>query len=437
MSHPRPARRAALAPLLLLLTTLAAIAPGCAAQGGSPRPAPATAVPAGSAPVVRLGVDVIQDALPAALAGRRVGLITNHTGRDSRGRSTIDVLAEEPGMQLVALFAPEHGIRGTAAEGERIASGRDAATGLPIHSLYGATRKPTVEMLRGVEALVFDIQDVGARTYTYPYTMALAMQAARERGIPFVVLDRPDPIGGVVVEGARLDTAFASFVGMYPIALRHGMTVGELAGMFNDAFGIGADLTVVRMEGWRRGMWFDQTGLPWVPPSPNLPRLESAVSYPGTVFFEGINLSEGRGSDHPFEQTGAPWLRADSVVAAMQSMRLPGVRFEAVEFTPAATAAKFPGQRLRGVRLVVTDRDAYRPVESVARLIDTIRRLHPAEFRFTGNSEAAPGIFWLDRLAGTDRLRRAMESGTLDAFLAEWRRGAAEFQVARGRYLLY
>lgn len=419
------------APVLLALVVASS---GCGAQGSSSSEG---APPSSGAPTVKLGVDVIQDSLPAVLAGRRVGLITNHTGRDSRGRSTIDVLAADSGVTLVALYAPEHGLRGTAAEGETIASGRDAETGLPIHSLYGATRQPTPAMLEGVEALVFDIQDVGSRTYTYPYTMALAMRAARETGIPFVVLDRPNPIGGEVVEGAPLDTALASFVGMYPIALRHGMTVGELARMFNDAFGIGSDLTVVRMEGWRRDMWFDQTGLAWVAPSPNLPRLESAVSYPGTVFFEGINLSEGRGSDHPFEQTGSPWLRADSVVAVMEGMGLPGVRFEAVTFTPASSAAKFPGQQLSGVRILVDDRDLYRPVEVVARLIDAIRRIHPAEFRFTGNSEANPDTYWIDRLAGTRGLRQAMARGTLDELLAAWRRGAADFGTARAPYLLY
>ena len=421
--------------MIALMIALAVMSSGCDAQGSAA--SSSTAAQAPGVAGVRLGVDVIQDSLPSVLVGRRVGLITNHTGRDSRGRSTIDILAADSGLTLVALYAPEHGLRGTAAEGATIASGRDAETGLPIHSLYGATRQPTPAMLEGVEALVFDIQDVGSRTYTYPYTMALGMRAAKEKGIPFVVLDRPDPVGGVVVEGGVLDSALASFVGMYPIALRHGMTVGELAGMFNDAFGIGANLTVVRMDGWRRDMWFDQTGLTWVAPSPNLPRLESAVSYPGTVFFEGINLSEGRGSDHPFEQTGSPWLRADTVVAEMERMGLAGVHFEAVTFTPATSAAKFPGQELHGVRIVVTDRDSYRPVDVVARLIDTIRRLHPADFRFTGNSESSPDIYWLDRLAGTRRLRQAMERGTLGELLDEWQRDAAGFDAARQRYLLY
>ena len=292
-------------------------------------------------------------------------------------------------------------------------------------------------MLAGVQALVFDIQDVGARPYTYIYTMALAMQAARERGIPFVVLDRPNPIGGRIVEGNRLEPAFASFVGMYPIAVRHGLTVGELARLFNREFGIGADLTVIPMENWRRSMWYDETGLPFVPPSPNIPRLESAISYPGTVFLEGTNLSEGRGTDRPFEQTGAPWLRADSVTRLMNAMTLPGVRFEPVAFTPAASAAKYGGVALQGVRIVVTDREAYRPVSTALRLIDTIRRVHPAEFRFTGNSAASPDLYWIDRLAGTDRLRKAMERGELESLLADWAAQAAGFDAMRRAYELY
>ncbi|MHB1224036.1 MAG: exo-beta-N-acetylmuramidase NamZ family protein [Gemmatimonadaceae bacterium] len=407
-------------PILILLALT-----GCAPSGAA---APAT---------VRTGVDMLATDMPAVLAGKRVGLVTNHTGMDATGRSTIDVMAADDRFELVALYGPEHGLRGTAAPGEKVDSGRDSATGLPIHSLYGATRKPTAAMLEGVEALVFDIQDVGSRTYTYVYTMALAMEAARDAGIPFVVLDRPNPIGGTIVEGNLLDTAYASFVGMYPMPVRHGMTVGELARLFNDSFGIGAALTVVPMQGWKRDMWFDETGLPWTPPSPNIPRLSSAISYPGTVFFEGINLSEGRGTDHPFEQTGASWLRSDSVVAAMQALGLPGVRFEAVTITASAKAQVFPGQTFPGVRLVITDRESYRPLDAALRLIDTIRRLHPEEFRFTGNTAGQPDMYWIDRLAGTDKLRRAMEQGTLDALLADWSRQASEFERSRARFLLY
>jgi uncharacterized protein YbbC (DUF1343 family) len=379
-------------------------------------------------PHVRPGIEVLLDDPASPLIGRRVGLITNHTGMDRTGTSTIDLLTDAPGIELVALFSPEHGIRGTEADGARIDHEVDQRTGLPIHSLYGENRKPTPEMLEGVEALAFDIQDVGARPYTYASTMALGMQAAAEKGIPFVVLDRPNPIGGTIVEGNILDPAFSSFVGMYPLAARHGMTVGELARMYSDVHGIGVELTVIPVEGWTRGQWFDQTGLPFRPPSPNLPRLEAIVHYPGTVFFEGTNLSEGRGTDFPFEQTGAPWLDAEAVVAEMNALELPGVRFEPVEIAVRPDARKFPGETIPGVRLVATDRAVYRPVAAALLLIDTIRRLHPDEFDWSGS---------INRLAGTDRLRTAIEAGTLRELLDEWEQDAERFEEARQPYLLY
>jgi uncharacterized protein YbbC (DUF1343 family) len=392
-----------------------------------------------SAPMgeVRPGVDVLRDEVPNALKGKRVGLITNHTGTDRSGTSTIDVLTAHPEVNLVALYAPEHGIRGVAAPGEHIASGVDEKTGLPIHSLYGETEKPTPQSLEGVDALVFDIQDIGTRQYTYISTMALAMQAAAEKGIPFVVLDRPNPIGGTHVEGNILDPRFSSFVGIYPIPVRHGMTTGELAQLFNREFEIGANLTVVPVEGWTRDMWFDETGLPWVNPSPNIRSLEAAIHYPGTVFFEATNLSEGRGTELPFHQTGAPWLRAEEVVRAMSAMDLPGVRFEAVQFPVEAGARKFPGQTIPGVRLILTDRESYQPVKTSLLLIDAIRRLHPSEFEWRGANTREPHMMTLARHGGTDRLLRAFEEGTLQEFLVEWDRDAERFRQIRQPYLLY
>lgn len=375
---------------------------------------------------VRLGVDVLPDRVPEALAGKRVGLITNHTGRNSHGTSTIDVLAGIEGIELVALFAPEHGIRGVGSG--RIESEVDERTGLTIHSLYGATRKPTPGMLEGVEALVFDIQDVGARQYTYASTMALGMEAAGEKGIPFVVLDRPNPIGGHIVGGNVLDTAFASFVGMYPTASRHGMTLGELARLYVGELGLEVDLHVVPVEGWRRDLWQDDTDLPWVRPSPNLPTLSSAIHYPGTVFFEGTNLSEGRGSALPFEQTGAPWLRAGEVADSLNALGLPGVRFEAVAYAVEEGRRRFGGQTIPGVRFVVTDREAYRPIPTTLHLIDIVRRLHPDDFELRD---------YLRLLAGTDRLRAAMESGTLPELLREWEGEVEAFRRRREPFLLY
>jgi uncharacterized protein YbbC (DUF1343 family) len=378
---------------------------------------------------VRPGLELFVERVPPALVGKRVGLITNQTGIDRAGVSSIDRLAALSSVRLVALFSPEHGIRGAAAAGDQVASSTDEKTGLPIHSLYGATQKPTPEMLEGIDALLFDIQDIGDRHYTYISTMALAMQAAAAKGIPIVVLDRPNPIGGTKVEGDILDPRFASFVGIYPIASRHGMTAGELARLFNGEFHIGADLTVVPVQGWRRDMWFDQTGLRWVNPSPNIRSLDAAAHYPGTVFFEATNLSEGRGTDHPFEQTGAPWLRAPEVAAAMNAMRLPGVRFEVVAIQVEPGAAKFPGQSIPGVRLVMTDRERYEPVRDVLLLIDTIRRLHPADFRWNTAT--------LTRHAGTDQFQPEVDAGRLRQALDQWDRDSARFRQIRAKYLLY
>ena len=258
----------------------------------------------------------------------------------------------------------------------------DAKTGVPIFSLYQSEdRGPTPGMLKDVDVLVYDLQEVGGRTWTYVSTMALSMQMAASQKLPFVVLDRPNPIGGEIVEGALLDPKFKSFVGMYPIPARHGMTVGELATLFNQHYGIGAALTVVRAVNWRRSQWLDDTGLPWVNPSPNLRSLAALQNYPGSVYFEGTNLTEGRGTDRPFEQIGAPWLNAAQVVATMNARALPGIRFEAITVTVASTAAKFPGQTIPAIRFAVTDRQAYRPVRTMLLLIDEIRRQHPATSR--------------------------------------------------------
>jgi uncharacterized protein YbbC (DUF1343 family) len=385
---------------------------------------------------IRVGADRLSDALPPVLAGKRVGLITNHTGPDSKRTATIDLLAARKDMKLTALFAPEHGIRGASTG--RIADETDTKTGLPVYSLFGATQKPTPEMLANVDALVFDIQDVGVRQYTYISTLGLAMQAAAEKKIPIVVLDRPNPIGGTIVEGPIREEGLQSFVGLYPIASRYALTAGELAGMYNKQFGINADLHVVKVEGWKRDMWLDTTDFPWTGPSPNLPKFEGVIHYPGTVFFEGTNLSEGRGSDAPFEQTGAPWLRNTVVVDSMYAKHLPGVRFEAVQMVIAPTGRKYGGQTIPGVKLVVIDRNAYRPIATTLRLMDTIRRLHPNDFQFR-SSKSADGKenFSLDRLMGSTKIRAAMENGSLDSLLAEWDRDAAKFRDMSKPILLY
>jgi uncharacterized protein YbbC (DUF1343 family) len=397
----------------------------------------AAASPAGTPAHVRLGVDRLADSLPRILTGKRVGLITNHTGRDRAGTPTIDLLAARNDMKLVALFGPEHGIRGVATG--RVNDARDEKTGLPVYSLFGETEKPTDAMLANVDALVFDIQDVGVRQYTYLSTMGLAMQAAAKKKIPIVILDRPNPIGGTIVEGNIREQGMESFVGLYPIASRHGMTAGELARLYNKEFGIGADLYVVPLEGWKRELWSDQTDLPWTRPSPNLPTFAGVINYPGTVFFEGTNLSEGRGSDNPFEQTGAPWLRAQEVADSMNARHLPGVQFSAVDFAVLPTARKYGGQTIHGVRMTVTDRERYRPIATTMRLIELIRRLHPQDFQWR-HSTASPNAvetYYFDTLTGSRRTRAAIENGTLETLLAEWDRDAQKFRETRKPYLLY
>lgn len=364
-----------------------------------------TPAPTGARPV-RPGLEVLLADSLHLVRGRRVGLVTNHTGVDASGVPGIDRLDREPEVDLVALYSPEHGIRGTEEAGVLVASTVDPATGLPIHSLYGTTRKPTPEMLQGVEILLFDIQDIGTRYYTYIYTMGLAMEAAGEVGIPFVVLDRPNPIGGVLVQGNVLDPAFQSFVGLYPIPMRHGMTPGELARLYRDHLGIRAELHVVPADGWRRDMPFHDTGLPWIPPSPNMPSVESALHYPGSCLFEGTNLSVGRGTAEPFQVTGAPWLDGEAMAAALNDLGLPGVRFEGVRFTPRAPGDdKFPGVELGGVRWVSTDPSVYDPtLAGVAVLVEARRR---SGERWQWNRSH------FDRLAGTDRLRAWIEAAAV------------------------
>jgi uncharacterized protein YbbC (DUF1343 family) len=381
--------------------------------------------------VARPGLDVFLADVPPELRGKRIGLIANHSAISRAGLPAIDLIAEHKDLTLVALFAPEHGIRGTAAAGAKVEDERDSKTGLPIYSLYKTEdRGPADSMLTNVDALVYDLQEVGGRTWTYVSTMALSMMAAKRKGIPFVVLDRPNPIGGEIVEGAPLDPKFKSFVGMYSIPARHGMTVGELATLFNTRFGIGANLIVIRAANWKRSMWFEDTGLPWVNPSPNLRSPNALKNYPGTVYFEGTNLTEGRGTERPFEQVGAPWLNAVEVARVMNAKGLPGIRFDAITMAVEPTAAKHKGLTIPGIRFAITDRNAYRPVRTALLLIDEIRRQHTADFRWTAS---------IDRLAGTDRVRLAIDAGgeTLAALLDEWDREAREFRQDVSDLLLY
>jgi len=391
-------------------------------HSGMPKVSPASAV-------VRPGVEVFLADVPAALRGKRVALLTNQSAVDRAGVPDIDLIARHPDLKLVALLAPEHGIRGTVMDGERIADEIDAKTGVPVYSLYKVEGgMPTPEMLKDADAIVYDLLEVGGRTWTYVSSMALSMKAATRKGIPFVVLDRPNPIGGEIVEGALIKPGFTSFVGMYPIPARHGMTVGELAKMFNERFGIGAELIVIRAANWRRDQWMDDTKLPWTNPSPNLRSLAALNHYPGTVYFEGTSLTEGRGTDRPFEQIGASWLDAPALARTVNAMGLPGIRVEPITMPVEPTARKFPGQTIPALRLVVTDRQAYRPVRTALLIIDAARRQHPNDFKWTGT---------IDRLTGSDQVRLAIESGRLPQLLDEWDREAARFREDRKPYLLY
>ena len=409
------------------LSALVLFLPACA-QTQNPLPATSAAT-ARTTGVVRPGLEVFLADVPQQLRGKRVAFLTNSSAIDRAGTLGIDLVAKHKDLKLVALLAAEHGIRGDVMAGETISDGTDPKTGVPIYSLYKAEdRGPTDEMLKDVDVILYDLQEVGGRTWTYVSSMALSMQAAKRKGIPFVVLDRPNPIGGEIVEGALLDTNFKSFVGMYPIPARHGMTVGELATMFNRKFGIGADLLVVKAENWKRSQWQDETGLPWVNPSPNLRSLAAVTSYPGTVYFEGTTLTEGRGTDRPFEQIGAPWLNAPEVARIMNERRLPGIRFEAITMAVAPTAAKHKGLTIPGIRFVITDKRAYRPVRTSLLLIDEIHRQHPADFAWTRS---------IDRLTGSDKVRLAIDAGRLAPLLDEWDREAAAFVESRKPYLLY
>lgn len=401
----------------VLLALAEALGPGtCAAATARPTPMPEP------------GIEVLLGDLPDWLEGRDVGLITNMTGVDRQLRSDIDLLAARADLRLVRLFGPEHGVRGDAQAGMPVTGSRDASTGLPVLSLYGKTREPTAQMLAGLEALLFDIQDIGTRYYTYPSTLALVLRAARRAGIPVVVLDRPNPIGGVHVQGPVLEPDYASFVGMFPIPIRHGMTIGELALLFNTEFGIGADLHVVKMRHWRR---VDGDPLPWVPPSPNMPSPRTALVYPGTGLFEGTNISEGRGTTTPFEVIGAPFIDAQALAARMNALGLPGVRLRPVWFTP--TFSKYAGQACGGVQIHVLDEDAFQPVLTGVALLQAVHVLYPQQFQFLPGQRP-----FFDKLAGNGWLRKAIEDGVpLAEIQARWQPGLRHFMEVRKRYLLY
>lgn len=372
----------------------------------------------------------------ARLRGRRVGLLTNPTGVTADLTHLADHLAAAPEVRLDALFAPEHGLAAAALAGDEVASAVHPRFGVPVHSLYGERRAPAPGALAGLDLLLIDLQDVGARFFTYASTVALVLEACGRRGLPVLLLDRPNPLGGAVMEGPLLEDDCRSFVGMAPVPIRHGLTLGELAHLLNDGGGYGADLDIVPLQGWRRDRWFDQTGLPWVLPSPNVPTLATATVYPGTCLLEGTNLAEGRGTALPFELLGAPWLDPDDLAAALNAHDLPGVRWRPAGFIPWHGRVHV-GIPCGGVQLHVTDRDACRPVTAGLHLLAAARRLAPAEFAWRPPT-AEGGRYFIDLLAGTQALRAALDAGeVVPDIVASWQPALDRFAATRRPYLLY
>lgn len=388
-----------------------------------PRPLVAQSAP------FALGDDVFLNGAWRELAGGGVGIITNQSGVTSQGESIVDAVRRRTQLDVRAIFAPEHGLRGDRPAGAAVSSYVDSQTGLPVYSLYGATRHADASQLAGIRTLLFDIQDVGSRAYTYISTMAYAMQTARARSIAFWVLDRPNPVGGVTVEGPVLQPAFSSFIGLYPVAMRHGMTVGELARLFNDRFGIGAQLQVVPMRGWQRSMVWPDTGLRWVRTSPNVPQWQTTFVLLCTGLIDNAGINNGVGTDTPFFLAGTLGLDGNALADAMNAHQLPGVSFEAARWSP--TAGFWKDRTLNGVRLSVVDPASFLPVKTSVSLLVTIRQIAP-------HAIVVKGPAALDRDWGTDALRLGLQHGlSTDAILAQWNARTSNFQALRTKYLLY
>ena len=401
----------------------AAALSGCAAQ--QPAPAQQRTLP---------GLEVLLRDSAHLVRGKRVGFLTNQTAVTSTGQSGIDLLHASPEVKLVALYGPEHGLRGGVEGGQKIASGIDEKTGVPVHSLYGQTQRPTAEMLKGVEVLLFDMQDIGARPYTFVWTMAMAMEAAAAQKIPFVVLDRPNPITGRV-EGPLMQMEMRNvgqpITGYYPVPLRHGMTVGEIARYINREFGIGASLSVVPVSGWKRNQWFDQTGLPWLNPSPNIRSLEAATNYSGLVLLEATNLTVGRGTAAPFSYVGATWLDAGRLLQRLRTYDIPGAQFDTVSFVPKGEGwVPFRDSTVHAIHIRVTDRDKLQPVWMTLAMLSEIKRMHPAEFKITNNG--------MTQMLGSRWAREAIDRGDDPRTIwTRWQQELKDWSQVRQRYLLY
>lgn len=387
---------------------------------------------------VILGLETLCESRIDLVKGSRVGLVCNQASVDHLLNHSADVLRGTEGVNLTALFGPQHGIRGDLQDNMiETPHTTDSETGLTVYSLYSETREPTEEMLRDVDVIVCDLQDVGCRIYTFVYTIANCMRVARRLGKRVVVCDRPNPIGGVAVEGNLLENGFESFVGQYPLPTRHGMTAGELARMFNEHWGIGCELEVVPLEGWSRELWFDETDIPWVLPSPNMPTLDSATIFPGTVHLEGTQMSEGRGTTRPFELAGAPYVDAGEFAQRLEATGLPGVKFRPTNFQP--TFQKHAGKTCGGVQIHVLDRQEFKPVLTGIAVVKTCFDLYGDNFRW----KEPPYEYVFDKnpfdvISGTDSLRKAFERGdTLEEIERSWQPGYESFLKERAKVLLY
>lgn len=378
------------------------------------------------------GIEVLLSDRLESLKGKRVALLTNQTGVDRKGVSNVDLLRAHPAINLVALFSPEHGVSGAAQAGEKVASGIDPKSGLPVHSLYGETKMPTAKMMQGIDIVLVDLQDVGTRFYTYASTLLYMLRAAETSGSEVIVLDRPNPQGGMMIEGPVLEPAFASFVGSYAVPVRHGMTFGELAQMFVGEDRLRTRLRVIAMRGWSRDLApYLAWDLPWVPPSPNMLSPRTAAVYPGTALFEGTNISEGRGSEKPFEYIGGPFIDGAALAERLNAMGLPGVDFKPVAFTP--DFSKYAGQHCHGVWVIPTNSKTFQPFRTGIALVKTVHDMYPDKFEFR---PGAPSFF--DQLAGTDSVRKGILDGkSVSDIERQWQDGLNAFMQVRARYLMY
>jgi len=386
---------------------------------------------------VKTGLDVLSEYNFDKLSGKNIGVITNHSAISSNNEHIIDLLLRNKDIKVKAIFGPEHGIRGNHPDGSQISSSTDEKTGISIYSLYGTTKKPSEEMLEGIDALVFDIQDAGVRFYTYIWTMALCMESAGEHNIEFYVLDRPNPITAEKIQGNLLDKKFSSFVGLHPILLRYGMTIGELALLLNGEGFIApkVNLNIITMHHYKRCMWYDETALTWLPPSPNLSTLESMMIYPGLCFFEGTNVSEGRGTEYPFESICASWLNEKKLADDLNKENLLGAEFILIRTTPReipgkTKSPKYKGEICGGVKIIITNRDTFDPIHTALTILIKVRNQYPDKFKFSESH--------FDHLAGSNTLRNQIEQGlNADEIINSWEKDIEEFKKIREKYILY